>query len=452
VDICPVEALQKRDDGIVDFDSRRCIGCKACSQACPYNALYIDPDTHTSAKCNFCAHRKVQGYKPACEVICPQEAIISGDLDNPESQISKLVSTEQTLTRKAEKGTSPNVYYIDGDGQTLNPLNVPSDESYLWSQQSRGVGHFAKKPHNGKALKNGHSTQKRTHQTSVNVYDTPSKGAVWGWEVPAYILTKGISSGMVLTLFILTSMFSITLAPAVEWSVIGLALVFLALTGVFLVKDLDRPDRFSFVMFRPQFKSWLVKGGFAITGYGAFLAFWGASKYLELAWLEPIMVWGSCISAVVIAIYTAFLFGSAKGRDFWQSPLLAFHMFVTSLVIGGSSLLMVLALLGLNAEASAIIKWGLIGGLLLNLISISLEVFSKHPTKQAEETTKSILDGEFKLDFWFGSLLLGHLVPIILLLSFSNLAMLFLASILILLGAWVTENIWVKAPQMVSLS
>jgi len=56
VEICPTTALFKRRDGIVDFDPRRCIGCKACMQGCPYDAIYIDPQTETAAKCNFCAH------------------------------------------------------------------------------------------------------------------------------------------------------------------------------------------------------------------------------------------------------------------------------------------------------------------------------------------------------------------------------------------------------------
>src|SRR5256884_8264276 len=100
VTICPTHALYKREDGIVDFDSSRCIGCQSCMQACPYDALYIDPDRNTAAKCNFDASRVEMGYKPACEVVCPTQAILSGDLDDPESEISRRIAMEKVSVRK----------------------------------------------------------------------------------------------------------------------------------------------------------------------------------------------------------------------------------------------------------------------------------------------------------------------------------------------------------------
>ena len=87
IEICPTSALFKRDNGIVDFDNSRCIGCKSCMQACPYDALYIDPDTSTAAKCNFCAHRVEANLEPACVVVCPTQAIMTGDLDDPQSHV-----------------------------------------------------------------------------------------------------------------------------------------------------------------------------------------------------------------------------------------------------------------------------------------------------------------------------------------------------------------------------
>ena len=109
--ICPTTALFNREDGIVDFDDERCIGCKSCMQACPYDALYINPNTGTAAKCNYCAHRIEHSYEPACVIVCPTESIISGDLDDPESKISMRIKKHEVKVRKPEAGTKPNQNY-----------------------------------------------------------------------------------------------------------------------------------------------------------------------------------------------------------------------------------------------------------------------------------------------------------------------------------------------------
>jgi Fe-S-cluster-containing dehydrogenase component len=144
VEICPVTALFTRKDGIVDFDTRRCIGCKACTQACPYDALYMHPDDHTSAKCNYCTHRVDIGLEPACVNVCPEHAIISGDMDNPETEISRLLARETVSVRKPEKGTRPKLFYIDGDKASLDPTEANPETDYMWSSQSSGVGHHAR--------------------------------------------------------------------------------------------------------------------------------------------------------------------------------------------------------------------------------------------------------------------------------------------------------------------
>jgi len=119
IEICPTVALFRRPDGIVDFDSDRCIGCKSCMQACPYDALYIDPNKNTAAKCNFDASRIEMGYKPACEVVCPTQAILSGDLDDPSSEVSRIIATQKVSVRQAEKGTKPKLFYVGVDGDLL---------------------------------------------------------------------------------------------------------------------------------------------------------------------------------------------------------------------------------------------------------------------------------------------------------------------------------------------
>ena len=81
VTICPTTALFRRANGIVDFDDSVCIGCKSCMNACPYDAIYLNPETSTAHKCNFCAHRVENGLEPSCVIVCPTQSIVAGDLE-----------------------------------------------------------------------------------------------------------------------------------------------------------------------------------------------------------------------------------------------------------------------------------------------------------------------------------------------------------------------------------
>ena len=143
IEICPTVALFRRPDGIVDFNSERCIGCKSCMQACPYDALYIEPNSHTAAKCNFCAHRVEVGLKPSCEIICPTQAIMSGDLDDPASQVAKIVATQTTSVRKPEKETKPKLFYVGVDGNLLQPTLMEPQNTHLWADKQHGEDHYA---------------------------------------------------------------------------------------------------------------------------------------------------------------------------------------------------------------------------------------------------------------------------------------------------------------------
>jgi Fe-S-cluster-containing dehydrogenase component/formate-dependent nitrite reductase membrane component NrfD len=138
VEVCPTSAMFRRPDGIVDFDTSRCIGCKACLQACPYDAIYIDPEEHVAEKCNFCAHRVDRGLLPSCVVVCPTESLMFGDLDDPASRVSQLVSSRPTTVRRPEQGTGPKAFYLGASDAALDP-NVPvHEDSYMWSDRRHG--------------------------------------------------------------------------------------------------------------------------------------------------------------------------------------------------------------------------------------------------------------------------------------------------------------------------
>jgi tetrathionate reductase subunit B len=116
VSVCPTGATWKRaEDGIVVVDPDLCIGCKYCIQACPYDARFLNPVTGAADKCDFCLHRVSRGVEPACVEACPVGARIFGDLDDPNSEISKLIATNPVTVLRPGQGTEPNVFYIDLD-------------------------------------------------------------------------------------------------------------------------------------------------------------------------------------------------------------------------------------------------------------------------------------------------------------------------------------------------
>ncbi len=473
VEICPVEALYVRPDGIVDFDNDRCIGCKSCMQACPYDALYIDPKTHTAAKCNYCAHRIDVGLEPACVNVCPEHAIISGDMDDPLSEISELLSRQPVKVRKAEKATSPNLFYIDADDLSLNPTATTKESNYLWSSQEHGVGHYAKEAEklafsNTDVIAavmemnkqdNGQSNKENTPK-SIDVllgkgrraYDVPDKGILWGWEVSAYVWTKAISAGSFLFAFIAHLMGHDIFSTSLSWVAIIVGLVFLGATGLLLIKDLDRPDRFLNVLLRPQWKSWLVRGGYSITAFGGLLTLLGAATYFGWTALMTPVIWLTAIVAVVVAIYTAFLFAQAKGRDFWQSPTLAIHMLVHSVMAGAAVYGIIALILGESTETLTLVTQVLITGMVINLVTIAFEMITTHPTNDAKLTVKSILSGRYKVLFWAGIILVGNLLPIAILSLVDSSMIVGVASALVLIGIYITEHVWVEAPQRIPLS
>lgn len=151
VKVCPTGATHKREDGIVEIITNKCVGCRSCVVACPYQQrTYYDHDDKeyfpgqgftpleligkklyplqkgTVIKCNFCAERVDQGIKkglkpgvdreatPACVIACLCGARYFGDLDDPESEVSKLIREKGAVQLHPGHGTDPSVYYIGG--------------------------------------------------------------------------------------------------------------------------------------------------------------------------------------------------------------------------------------------------------------------------------------------------------------------------------------------------
>jgi Fe-S-cluster-containing dehydrogenase component len=119
VRVCPTGATYKdKTNGIVRMDPKKCIGCKTCMAACPYNARYYKEEVRAIDKCNFCFDTKLKesgGKTTACSAACPAGVRIFGDLTNPDSEAYKLIHTPGNVfwVLKPESGTLPNIFYMD---------------------------------------------------------------------------------------------------------------------------------------------------------------------------------------------------------------------------------------------------------------------------------------------------------------------------------------------------
>jgi len=478
--ICPVTAMYQRDDGIVEFDPEVCIGCKACMQACPYDAIHVDPARGTVAKCHYCAHRVDVGLEPACAVVCPTHAIIAGDLDDPTSEIAKLAAGHRTTVRKPEQGTRPKVLYIEGDDVAMHPTAAATPGAMMWADV---VGDHASKPAKrlpvvGQGSSSGESARikGRTIRTPAPQGD-PAGGPIrgpgtmaehmvqvaynaqhkipWHWPVPAYLVTKGIATGIFL---LLTLGFALGLFPVSTDAVFygGLVSVLMTLaTTALLVIDLERPERFLSIVLRPQWKSWLARGAYLLIAFSTISGLWvaaaGAEKLGLFTIAEPVSValsWITLPFAFGAAVYTAFLFAQAEGRDLWQSPLLPIHLIVQALMMGAGVMLVLGLAIDLPQALVDVSSTTFIATLVIDLLMLLLGEFGiPHASEVAARAAHEIAGGRYKTSFWWGVIAVGHVLPLAALLVGVSLPAALLGMLATTVGLYLYEHAFVMAPQ-----
>jgi len=462
VTICPVTALYNREDGIVDFDPERCIGCKACIQGCPYDAIYIDPDSLTAAKCNFCAHRVEVGLEPPCAVVCPEHAIIAGDMDDPSAEITRLIRTEQVTVRKPEKGTQPRVFYIDADHASLVPGAAPPRGEYA-SSQGREPGVSPAGPSGGVDRRRGVLTEEiwdrvravmgEKADAARRVYDSgQTHQGSWGWKVSAYLWTKSIAAGALLVVPFIGGWSSAAHDRDLRLTAIAIGIVFLLLTGLLLIGDLKRPARFLWVLIRPQWRSWLTRGAWILTFFGASTVALAVSDVLGADGTRRILAPLTAALGAGTAVYTAFLFWQAKGRDLWQSPLLPVHLLVQAGIAGIAVMLIVaVAAPPISGQAlSGLTSW-LQRALGAHVFLVMMELYAVHQTHDATSAARWARTGGRLHLLWWGIVLAGGAAPAAILFV-PDAGALIAASVLSLAGLWLWEDLYVKAGQVVALS
>jgi formate-dependent nitrite reductase membrane component NrfD/ferredoxin len=435
----------KRADGIVDFDKSICIGCKACMAACPYDAIFINPEDHSAEKCNFCAHRIDIGLEPACVVVCPTQAILVGDMNDTDSYVAQIINRESVAVRRPEKETLPKLFYKGAHQATLDPLAArrPEGGLFMWSEQQSSPD----------TVVSGNPNFNNSSAAALLSYDV-AHSIPWDWRVSLYTWTKGIASGvyLVASLLVLLGVFRVSDAVWL-WATPVISGAFLALTGGLLLWDLEHPERFYLIFTRPQWRSWLVKGAFIIAGYSVvlllhFVASWAGSTSFQ-SWL---MIAGIPL-ALLTAVYTAYLFAQAKARDMWQNPLLPPHLLVQAILVGSAALLLaVLVLKGATVADALVWVLGVTG--LLHLLMVWGEVSLTHPTAHARLAIHEMVHGRYRSDFWIGTIVsfLGALLPLLALFNIVSLTIGIAGAPLALVGLMLFENAYVQAGQSVPLA
>lgn len=435
-------------------------------QACPYDALYIDPHDNTAQKCNYCAHRVDVGLEPACVIVCPEQAIIAGDLDNPVSKIAKTVSTEHLVVRAPEQGTGPNVFYKGVEAANLDPATSGAlTDSGVWRDAkatgdswlsvdltpptpSTPIGRFEE----DRQVTNPVTSSPAPNSPPRVVYNTDHP-APWGWKVSAYFLTKGVAAGIALAAAIALAAGVGADSDWMRWIAPLVAGGFTLLTGLLLVWDLKKPGRFLFILTKSNSTSWLVRGAWILGAFAALLGLWFILGIANVGFLAPI-IWLTAITGLGVAGYTAFLFGQAEGRDLWQSPQLLWHMIGGALVVGAGASLLAITILGEPEQATnAFAATMLIGAVIVGLMSAN-EFFGSHITTNAEAAAHHMMRGEFAAEWWLGQVLvvLAPILASLLVLAGWSAPMGAIGGLAGWLGVFLADNAFVKAGQSVPLS
>ncbi len=487
VRICPVSAMYQRSDGIVEFDPSICIGCKSCMQACPYDSIYLDPETNTAAKCHFCAHRLDVGLEPACVVVCPEHAILAGDLNDPASEISHVLANAPATVRKPEQGTGPKLFYINGNDWSLHPTAAPMQNTYMWADKitEQNTALYQDEVQHSETLTlRVHPSQLKTSKSGTPIrtpknQSMPLNGPIqiggrmaehmvqvaynaqhqinWHWELPTYLVTKNIAGGL-FTLLALASISRRLIFDPVAFLAAGLmSLLFTLVTVILLIKDLAQPKRFFYILLRPQWKSWVARGAFILMCFTAVAGLWWlveGAGYLgwlspELAGLlRPFFAWLTLPLAIGAVIYSAFLLGQAEGRDLWQTNLLPFQLLAQAFMASSGLFLALGMFVHFPTALFEYLRGIFPVSIAVNLFTtLAGEFAMPFASEIAALAAREISHGHYRNYFWWGSIALGHVVPFALVIAAPLTVP--VAALAALLGLFFYEYAFVMAPQRI---
>jgi phenylacetyl-CoA:acceptor oxidoreductase subunit 1 len=345
--VCPTTATRQRADGIVTIDYDICIGCAYCDVACPYQARFkisaqdfayragamqneIERETPerlgVAQKCTFCVERIDFGIAegitpgvdpratPACVNSCIADALHFGDIDDPHSNVSRMLQEQKHFRMHEELATAPSFYYLyDKADGVADPLAAagPTDlaEAEAGKIRTKGVEPW--------------------HQQH------------WDWKAAGNFMGGGTGSG----LFTFVALAMLAGAPVFTLGLLALALVALGLFLVWL--KIGRPWRFIHVLRQPQ-RSWMAREAWIVLVFFplAAAALWFETNALSVA---------AAIVGLLFLYCQAMILKESKGIPAWRVPLVVPLTMMTGLAEGGGLFLVAATLLpGLKPLAQVV--------------------------------------------------------------------------------------------------
>lgn len=411
VEVCPTGASYKRPDGVVLVDRSRCIGCKTCVLACPYDARsFVDGlatyfpegptpyerarpggehERGTVEKCTFCVERIAAGLQPACVETCPTKARYFGDLEDAESEVSRLAGGPRAVLPSPEWRTEPSVSYLlpyvrgaDGPGGSTAPEGEIPDQAAAASGPSAAAESEA----------------------------APGRGQTeWGWNVALYLALSSAGAGAYLA-------WQVAQAFDATWGVaarpgVALAIALVALGALFVLSDLGRWSRFYLAVLRVG-SSWESRAFVILSAFGVLGLAQIATWLVPLGGWDTPLSWALALLALTLLPYGGLLLSSLRAFPLWTHPFQV-ALFVVSALLAGSGVLALDPLGALSAEQMR--SFGLSGAALgaLEAVLLAALLWRLQASGGAGlASARALVVGTVARQFWVGAVGLGLVVPI----------------------------------------
>jgi formate-dependent nitrite reductase membrane component NrfD len=319
--------------------------------------------------------------------------------------VARIARREAITVRKPEKGTLPKVIYLAAEEAAIQPEIATRPFIYKEGQVLlRPIGAVSPDP-------------ERPGDARVD-YDTPHVKP-WGLDMALYLLTKGIATGTMLVSLLLPllsgdhSRLTLVIGPAIS-------LVALSVTALILVADLERPERFYYILVHPNWRSWMVWGAYFLTIQGAITALWLAAAWFDAGAVIRLLYWPAVVASILTTCYTGFLFAQGLARDLWQGPHATVDLLAQAIVEGAAVLLLVSLIPGVLADPgfTRALAVTIVVAMAAHLALIVVEnLLTPSPTRHHELATSAIVRGPLARLFWGGAVAAAALSAIVALVG-----------------------------------